>query len=156
MFGSAALGVFTGMPANPEGLTMRQRPSLPLLILFACAISGCTTTYYRVHPGSASPATTTIAPDRRIALWEHAVGAILDQGYVPQVLNKDACYISARRREDISDDAFAGTIVIFSVSPEGKVRLELSGGGLFDSEEKFFSEIARRQTQILKAIMDGA
>lgn len=126
--------------------------------VLACVatLSGCTTTFYHVRPGNVLPATATTSPGQRTSMWEHAIGVLLDQGYVPQVLNKDACYISAKRREDIDSDAFAGTIVIFSVSPEGRVRLELTGGGVFDSEDKFLSALTQRQTQILTAILNNS
>ena len=78
---------------------------------------------------------------------------LLDQGYVPQVLNEGAGFISARRREDIADDAFARTIALVSVSAEGLVRMEVSGAGLFSSEQQFIAAIRDRQETLLDLIL---
>jgi hypothetical protein len=105
-----------------------------------------------VHPGTLGAATVSVSPDEKGVLWRRAVGVLLDQGYVPQVLNESACFISARRREDIADDAFARTIAIFSVSPEGVARMEVSGAGLFSSEAQFVAAIRDRQITLLSLI----
>jgi hypothetical protein len=130
---------------------MRVHLSLALLSL-ATLLVGCSQTYY-TRPGSLQPATSTAAPAERTLVWQHAVIALLDQGYVPQVLNEGAGYISARRREDIADDALIGTMATVVISPKGAVRVELSGAGLFSSERAFFDAVGARQSQIMQAIM---
>ena len=123
-----------------------------LLFSMATLLAGCVQAYY-TRPGALKPATATVAPAERTAVWQHAVSALLDQGYVPQVLNESAGYISARRREDLAADALTGTMTTVVVSPEGVVRVELSGTGLYSSEQAFFSAVAERQGQIMQAIL---
>src|SRR4029077_5816304 len=94
-----------------------------------------------------------VPPEQRDLVWRRAVGVLLDQGYVPQVLSADAGYISAKRREDIADDAFAGTIALVYISPEGRVRVEVSGGGIFHSESQFLDAVNQRQKLLLTLIV---
>ena len=128
--------------------------SYPVAALMAAAafLAGCTQAYY-TRPGTLRPATAAVAPADRLSTWQHAVIALLDQGYVPQVLNEGAGYISAKRREDLTSDALTGTMATVVVSPEGAVRVELSGVGLFTSEQAFLDAVVARQAQILQAIM---
>ncbi len=133
---------------------VRSRGLRALLVLaFPALLSGCTTGY-QVHPGTLGAATVSVSPDEKDILWRRAVGVLLDQGYVPQVLNESACFISARRREDIADDAFARTIAIFTISPEGVARLEVSGAGLFSSEAQFVAAVRDRQITLLSLITE--
>ncbi len=81
--------------------------------------------------------------------------ALLDQGYVPQVLNESAGYINAKRREDLADDALAGTMATVAISPEGAVRVEVSGVGYFHSEQAFLDAVRARQGQIMQAVMSA-
>jgi hypothetical protein len=141
-----------------------MKPSSPVIasrvlgvaaVLSVAALQlGCAQTFY-TRPGSLTPATATVPPAERTLVWQHAVGALLQQGYVPQVLNEGAGYISARRREDIADDALLGTMATVLVSPEGAVRVELSGAGLFNSERTFLDAVTARQSQIMQAIMSS-
>jgi hypothetical protein len=81
-----------------------MRPSLSFgLAALATSLANCSQVYY-TRPGSGAlrPATAAVAPADRTAVWQRAVVALLEQGYVPQILNEAAGYISARRREDIS------------------------------------------------------
>jgi hypothetical protein len=129
---------------------MRIRHSLASLS-FAMLLAGCVQTYY-TRPGALRPSLATIAPAERASVWQHAVIALLDQGYVPQVLNEAAGYISARRREDLADDALTGTMATVVISPEGTLRVEVSGVGAFSSEQAFFNAVGARQDQIMQAI----
>jgi hypothetical protein len=129
-----------------------RRFSLRLLLAFSVLLCGCTS-FYRVRPGTLEPGRAAIPPDQRAAVWQRAVGVLLDQGYVPQVLNAEAGYISAKRREDIANDAFAGTIVLVYISPEGGLRVEVSGGGVFHSEDQFLDAIRQRQALLLTLIV---
>jgi hypothetical protein len=115
-----------------------RRFSLWLLIAFSVLLCGCTS-FYRVRPGALEPGRAAIP--------------LLDQGYVPQVLNADAGFISAKRREDIANDAFAGTIALVYISPEGGVRVEVSGGGIFHSEDQFLDAVNQRQKLLLTLIV---
>src|SRR5271170_6145752 len=95
------------------------------LLLFAMVtlLGGCVRTYY-TRPGTLKPSMAAVAPAERTAVWQHAVSALLDQGYVPQVVNEAAGYISARRRDDLVEDALIGTMTTVVISPEGTVRVE--------------------------------
>ncbi len=119
--------------------------ALPVLL------TGCTQ-LYSVRPGNLTPALIASAPEQRVAVWQHAVTVLLDQGYVPQVLNEAAGFISAKRREDLADDALAGTITLVSISPQGEVRVEVSGAGLFHSEQDFLKTISDRQNLLAHLI----
>jgi hypothetical protein len=99
-----------------------------------------------------TPALIASPPEQRVAVWQHAVTVLLDQGYVPQVLNEAAGFISAKRREDLADDALAGTIAIVSISPQGEVRVDVSGAGLFHSEQDFLKTISDRQNLLARLI----
>lgn len=128
---------------HPRALRMLALPAL---------LTGCAT-WYHAHPGALGASTVAVSPDERQILWQRAIVVLLDQGYVPQVLNERASFISAKRREDIADDAFAGTIALFSVSSEGLVRMEVSGAGLFRSEAQFIAAIRERQESLLNQIL---
>jgi len=39
------------------------------------------------------------------------------------------------------------------VSPEGVVRVEVSGVGVYSSEQAFFGAVSERQSQIMQAIL---
>ena len=132
---------------------MVRRRAVFLGLAVSALLSACAT-WYHVQPGSLPAGSATVPPEQKEAVWKRAVTVLLDQGYVPQVLNEAACYISAKRREDIDNDAFAGTIALFSITPEGRVRLQISGAGLFHSEQQFIAAIGQRQDQILNLILN--
>jgi hypothetical protein len=121
-------------------------------VLFATLLVGCVSPYY-TRPGTLKPATASVPREERTLAWQHAVAALLEQGYVPQVLNESAGYISARRREDFITDALTGTMSTVVVSPEGLVRVEVSGTGLYHSEQEFLDAVTARQSQIMQAIL---
>jgi hypothetical protein len=122
-----------------------------MLLSAGALVVGCNQMYY-TRPGARTPATATTAAAERTAVWQHAVVALLDQGYVPEVLNESAGYINAKRREDLVGDALTGTMATVVVSPNGTVRVEVSGAGLFSSEKAFLSAVATRQGWLLQAI----
>jgi hypothetical protein len=128
----------------------------PLVLLFAMTtlVGGCVRAYY-TRPGTLKPSMATVAPTERAAVWQHAVSALLDQGYVPQVLNEAAGYISARRRDDLADDALIGTMATVMVSADGPVRVEVSGTGIYSSEQDFLQAVTERQSQIMQAVLAG-
>ena len=65
------------------------------------------------------------------------------------MLNEAAGYINAKRREDLADDALAGTMATVVISPEGMVRVEVAGTGYFRSEQAFVDAVRMRQSQIM-------
>ena len=99
-------------------------------VAFAAVLSGCSM-LYRVRPGQSRPATAVVDPEQRAAIWQRAVTVLLDEGYIPELLNESVCFISARRRADLVDDALAGTLVLIAISPEGNLRVEVGGSGIF-------------------------
>ena len=124
----------------------------------ACAVAlltvGCNQ-YYRSRPGALGPAKTQIAPGERALAWQHAIGAVVEQGYIPVVLNESGGFISAKRREDLTDDALIGSIVTVVIAPEGTVRVELSGAGFFSNEQDFLDAVTKRQAKIMQAIVSA-
>jgi hypothetical protein len=120
---------------------------LPLLL------SGCTSLYY-ARPGELVPARAVVASDQRLAVWQRAVTVLLDEGYVPDVLDGSAGFIKAKRRDDLEGDTLARTVALVSVTAQGQVRVEISGGGLFHSEQDFRRAIAERQRRIADRIVD--
>jgi hypothetical protein len=116
-------------------------------------LSGCVG-YYYIHPGTLEPDRAVVDPGQRDAIWQRSISVLLEQGYVPQVLNEKACYINAKRREDIENDQFAHTIALVSISPEGNLRVEVSGGGLFSSESQFLSAVGLRQRLLMDLILN--
>jgi hypothetical protein len=129
----------------------RRQPASTLLAL-SLLIAGCS--YYHVHPGALEPSRAQVAPEERAALWRRAIGALLDQGYVPEVLNEAASFISARRREDFENDPLAKTLALVYISPDGAVRVQVSGVGYFASEKQFLNAIGERQRVILDLILN--
>lgn len=134
----------------------RRRAGTSVSVLLAVSSllpSGCAF-YYSIHPGALEPSRAQVAPEERATLWRRAVGVLLDQGYVPQVLNEAAFFISAKRREDFENDALARTMVSVYISPDGAVRVEMSGVGLFPTEKQFIAAITERQRLILDLIVN--
>jgi hypothetical protein len=106
-----------------------------------------------LRPGDLSPMVARTAPDQRQQLWNRAVQVLLDDGYVPQVLNQDAAYISAKRRDDSGDtDVLHGTFAIVTISPDGALRVEVGGAGVYHSTEQLARDLQREQTRIIAEI----
>ncbi len=120
----------------------------PLLAVVLVASSGCATIQI-ARPGTLPTAAASVPADQRLAAWNRAIGALIDAGFVPQVFNETACYVSAKRRDDI----LSGAIAIVQVTPEGVVRVQISGIGQFSSQDALNAEITRRQTDILQRIV---
>ena len=122
------------------------------LLALSLLIAGCS--YYHVHPGALEPSVGHVTPEERAVVWRRAIGVLLDQGYVPQVLNEAASFISAKRGEDFENDPLARTLVLVYISPDGAVRVEVSGVGYFASEKQFISAIGERQRVLLDLILN--
>ncbi len=108
------------------------------------------------RPGTLPVATAVVPPDQRLATWNRAISALVDAGFIPQVFNETACYESAKRRDDLGDDILSGAQAIVQVTPEGLVRVQVSGLGSFSSQEALNLEITRRQLDILQRIVHPA
>jgi hypothetical protein len=139
---------------NAGASTRRSRGWVrSLSLLVPVLVSGCAS-YYYVRPGTLEPNRAQVSQDQRSAVWHRAVGALLDQGYVPQVLNEAASFISAKRREDLADDALAGTFAVVWISPEGSLRVEVTGAGFFHSEQQLINAVGERQRALLNEILN--
>ena len=127
-----------------------------LIALAACLFAACIPTALpqAVHPGDLPPLVTHVTPDQRDATWNRAITVLLDEGYVPQILNKDAAYISAKRRDAATDnDELAGTSVIVTISPQGAVRVEISGGGVYTDGSQLARDLQTVQTRLTTEII---
>jgi hypothetical protein len=109
---------------------------------------------YGVRPGTLAPATAAVPPAERIALWHRSVSVLLEEGYVPQVLNEAACYVSGKQRDDVAHGALAGTMAIVTIAPEGSLRVEVSGVGLYESPEDLGTDISKRQIHLMRRILN--
>ena len=116
------------------------------------AASGCSTIQI-ARPGTLPTATASVPADQRLAAWNRAIGALIEAGFVPQVFNETACYVSAKRRDDLGDDILSGAMAIVQVTPEGVVRVQISGIGQFSSQDALNAEITRRQAEVLRHIV---
>ncbi|HEX4351580.1 MAG TPA: hypothetical protein VGL61_16175 [Kofleriaceae bacterium] len=126
-----------------------------LLLLATCLFAGCLPDALpqAVHPGDLPPLVATVAPDQRVATWNRAITVLLDEGYVPQILNQDAAYISAKRRDAATDtDELAGTNVIVTISPQGAVRVEIAGGGVYTDGSQLARDLQAVQTRLTAEI----
>ena len=121
-------------------------------VVLAAVLSGCSM-LYRVRPGQTRPATAAVDPEQRAAIWQRAVTVLLDEGYIPELLNESVCFISARRRADLVDDALAGTLVLIAISPEGNLRVEVGGSGIFPSEQELLRAVSELQSHLLDLIV---
>jgi len=142
--------------ARDRALTMRPMSSniraLLSMSLLTLALGGCYGNYL-TRPGTLPVASGHVAPDQRVALWQRAIGVLLDQGYVPQVLNEAACFISAKQRDDLSPGTTTGAIAIVTVTPDGVVRVQVSGAGVYQSQSDLDADLTKRQNDLLAAIL---
>jgi len=123
------------------------------LLAIAClAAFGCATPRL-LRPGSLHPGTASVAIDQRVATWHRAIQVLLDEGYVPQVLNEAACYVSAKQRDDISVGTLSGTIAIVIVTPDGVVRVEVGGSGIYHSDDELLRDVSAEQAKLLAEIV---
>jgi hypothetical protein len=122
------------------------------LFAFAIVLSACATPHV-LRPGDLAPLTSKVPADQRTLMWQRAIVALLDEGYVPQVLNEAACYISAKQRDDLADDKLEGTIVLVTITSEGTLRVEVGGHGLYTSDDAFLQDVRGVQDHLMQAIM---
>jgi len=120
-----------------------------LVLLGLCSCAGV----YVVRPGTLKPAVASVAPDQRVATWQRAITVLLDEGYVPQVLDATACYIFAKARDDVAAGATYGAWAMVVVAPDGVVRVTVSGIGLYHSQDELGADVVARQERLIRLIM---
>jgi hypothetical protein len=123
--------------------------------MFVLAVLLCAGCYmrYQARPGTISPSVASVRPEQRVATWNKAITVLLAGGWVPQVLNEGACYVGARRRDDLENDILSGALSSVQVDPAGTVIVQVSGGGMFRSQAELDQTVKTAQDQILEAIL---
>jgi hypothetical protein len=124
-------------------------------VLLLASLSACMTPYV-LRPGDLAPIVAQVGSEQRVAIWQRAITVLLDEGYVPQVLNEAACYVSGKQRDDVTEGALAGTIAIVTVSPEGRLRVEVGGHGVYRDEADLKRDVAEIQQRLTQEIMGSA
>jgi hypothetical protein len=127
-----------------------MRALLLSAVLTASLASACN---YYLRPGDIQPVTARVVGDQRDAVWQRAINVLLDEGYVPDVLNQQAGYISAKQRDDVQLGQLAGTMAIVTVSPDGVLRVEVSGHGEYTSSDGLLHDVQAEQDKLLKEIL---
>jgi hypothetical protein len=122
------------------------------MFVFAALLAGCYV-HYQARPGTIAPSTAQVRPELRVATWNKAITVLLADGWVPQMLNEGACYVGARRRDDLENDNLAGALSSVQVDPAGTVIVQVSGGGMFRSQTELDAAIKAAQDQILAGIL---
>jgi hypothetical protein len=122
-------------------------------IVSASLAAGCG---FYLRPGAVQPATAHVVGDQRDAVWQRAIEVLLDEGYVPDVLNQPAGYISAKQRDDVQLGKLAGSMAIVMVSVGGVVRVEVSGHGEYTSSDGLMRDVKAEQDKLLKKILAPA
>ncbi len=123
------------------------------LLLASVLLAGCT---QYMRPGDLTPMNAQVATDQRTLVWQRAIDVLLDEGYVPNVLDSTACYISAKQRDDVQIGSLSGTMVIVTVSPEGQLRLSVSGAGVYASSNGLLGDIRAVQKRLMDEIVQRA
>jgi hypothetical protein len=116
------------------------------------ALAACGASPQMLRPGDLAPLASQVPVEQRVAVWQRAIGVLLDEGYVPQVLNEAACYISAKQRDDVTVGAIAGTMTIVTVSPEGVLRVQVSGAGVYNSQAELARDLDAIQHRLVQEI----
>ena len=116
------------------------------LLVFALAGAGCATTS-TVPPSAHRAAMASVPPAQRLEVWRRAIAVLLDDGYIPELLDEPAAFIRARRLDNTN-------VATFLVAPDGVARLELSGVVTTSFFDDPIVELGKRQTALLKSIVD--
>jgi hypothetical protein len=124
-------------------------------VLALTGTAGCYAQYV-VRPGTIPPEVTQVAPADRVATWNKGIQVFLEEGYVPQVVNEAACVVTGKRRDDLVADALAGSMAILTVSPEGRVRIEVSGAGLYASQDQLVTDVKAEQKRLIDRLTGNA
>jgi len=128
------------------------------MLLFAASLAfaslaGCN---QYLRPGELSPLKAQVALEQRTRIWQEAIDVLLDEGYVPNVLDPLACYISAKQRDDVQVGSLTGTMTIVTISPEGRLRVEVSGQGIYASSSSLVHDLEAVQTKLRDEILARA
>lgn len=123
-----------------------------VLLIASLALPACYSTRL-LRPGEVEPLTARVAPDARMPTWHAAINVLLDDGYVPQVLDATAGYIAARARDDIQNDSLQNTMAIVTIAPDGTVRVQVSGLGQFRSDQDLVTTVQATQHKLFDDIM---
>ena len=126
--------------------------SIRLVVVTLALSSGCTAPYL-LRPGDLPPRVIQLDPATRVALWHRAIDVLLDEGYVPQVLNEAACFISAKQRDDVQVGQLAGTTALVTISPEGRLRLEVGGVGIYHSQSELQRDVSATEDRVIREIV---
>lgn len=120
------------------------------VVAMFCVLAACGPSAYALRPGDLPPMLERVAPDQRVATWNRAIAVLLDEGYVPQALNEAACYISAKQRDDATVAELAGTFAIVTISPDGVVRVEIGGAGVYDNASQLELDLQTIQQRLAR------
>ena len=121
------------------------------LLMSLALVTGCN---FYVRPNQLPPATSQVAPAQRVATWQRALGVLLDEGYVPTALDVNACFISAHMRDDLQLGQLQGTLAMVMITPDGRVRVAVSGHGEYTSEDGLLKALTDEQNRITKEILE--
>ena len=123
-----------------------------LAVAVVASLCSCTRGYI-IRPGDLPPIVATVPPDQRTQIWQRAITVLLDEGYVPQVLDESAAYVSGKQRDDLTTGPLAGTMAIVTVSPEGRLRVQVSGAGVYHDLSELERDIAQIQQRLTQEIL---
>lgn len=123
-------------------------------LLLAAMLAGCYQNYY-LRPNELPPAVAQITPEQRLAAWNRVVAVLLDEGYVPTLMDPTTCFVSAKFRDDIEVGKLTGTLALVAISPEGKLRVSVAGHGTYavGHEDDFKHDMLGEQDRITKEIL---
>jgi len=123
------------------------------LLLVLSVLTGCN---YYLRPNELAPVVSQVEPEQRLATWNRAVVVLLDEGYVPDSLDANACFISARMRDDVQVGKLQGTLAMVVVAPDGRLRVAVSGHGEYTSSSGLLRDLTAEQERITKEILAPA
>ena len=125
---------------------MAKRSLLLALVLTA----GCN---QYLRPGDLPALQAQVAADKRDLAWQRAIEVLLDAGYVPDVLNEDAAYISAHFRDDAQLDSLTGVHAIVVIAIDGRVRVQVSGSGQYATTTGLADDLRSAEQDLLTRIV---
>jgi hypothetical protein len=122
------------------------------MVIVVLATSGCN---FYVRPGEMAPAMATVSPGQRTATWNRALAVLLAAGWVPQVLDEQAGYIGAKRRDDDDFENLAGAYISVLIDPSGQLSIQIAGHGTFRSQQALEATVKSFQDQLLTSTIGG-
>jgi hypothetical protein len=143
--------------SNASSHATCQRHGMRNVLIAILVMLGCScATPHVLRLGAVPASVAPTAAEQRVIVWQRAIDVLLQDGYVPQVLNETACYIFAKHRDDLEAGVLAGASAIVTVSPEGLLRVEVAGNGLYTSDAALAHDVAQEQTHIFDQIRAGS